>query len=149
MKKVIEKEIDSHTPGLLIDDNGDFYTMDNKDIHQYFFKEFIKKKLDISMNTDNLVELMHILIRDCNTIPYIGCTSGDRKYNEGSLYLEDLDKLTTEQINSIIKLYGAIGNDYLLRFYKLDYEKQDEEEISLGDIYEEYVRRMDDSKTIK
>ena len=124
MKKVIEKEIDFHTPGLLIDDKGD--------IHQYFFKEFIKKKLDISMNTDNLVELMHILIRDCNTIPYIGCTSGDRKYNEGSLYLEDLNKLTTEQINSIIKLYGAIGNDYLLRFYKL-----------------EYVRRMDDSKTIK
>ena len=61
---------------------------------------------------NDLAVLTQILLYQLNILPYKGCESETRKYSGGALYINDLDKLTINQLISIIDVYTVINDGY-------------------------------------
>ena len=68
---------------------------------------------------NNLAVLSKILLEELQILPYQGCTSGDRKYTDGHLFISSLDKITNQQLPAIIDLYTTISSQYVMHIPKL------------------------------
>lgn len=145
----MKEKINPLTPGLIIRPDGGIEAMrENEENHAPFFQRIIKseyQKLGMPCDNieveDNLVVLMKLLINEFQILPYQGCTSGDRRYSDGYLFIPELDKLTDEQLPAIINLYTSISAEYTMHITKTNFQQFDETEISLGEIYEEMLNR--------
>lgn len=139
MKKLKANEINPYTPGFVINNDGEFLVMDSEK-HSKFFSDILSSELDAKINEDNLGILLTMLLKDFNYIPYQGCSSGDRKYNEGFIYINEFDKINYKQMTAILNLYTAVTPHYPINIVQID-DKLNESFISIGEIYEEYINR--------
>lgn len=112
------KELDPYTPGLVIKPDGSIITMESEN-HTTFFQNIIGtefRKMGLNARSligqNDLAVLTQILLQQLNILPYRGCESVTRKYSGGTLYINDLDKLTINQLISIIDVYTVINDGY-------------------------------------
>lgn len=156
----MKKEINPFVPGAVILKNGDISVM-NDGYHDKFFQKIIideykKLGMDVPLikEENNLMILCSILLYDFGILPYVGCTSGDRKYTTGFLFVPSLEKLEDKQLSTIIDLYSEISSQYIMsiievpntrdnNFETSSFQTEGEREISIGEIYEEMVKRSD------
>lgn len=146
----MKNTINPFTPGLVIMPDGEIITMkESDDTHIPFFQKIIKQEYQkTGMPADgideenNLAVLSKILLEELQILPYQGCTSGDRKYTDGHLFISSLDTVTNQQLPAIIDLYTTISSQYVMHITKVDFDDYNhEEEISLGEIFEEMSKR--------
>ena len=81
------------------------------------------------------------LLNQFQILPYQGCTSGDRKYYDGFLYINSLEQLTDEQLPAIIDLYTVVSSQYKMNILQTHTDGNNDNFISLGEIYEEMLKR--------
>lgn len=145
----MKKDINPFTPGLVVMPNGRIEVMREKEEnHAPFYQRILKEEyckvgmdaIDIDKE-NNLTVLMDILINDFNILPYQGCTSGDRKYSDGYLFIPPLNKLTDKQLPTIIDLYSTISSQYTMHVVIPDFSNYETTEVSLGEVYEEMLKR--------
>lgn len=146
----MKNTINPFTPGLVIMPDGEIITMkESDDTHIPFFQKIIKQEYQkTGMPADgideenNLAVLSKILLEELQILPYQGCTSGDRNYIDGHLFISSLDTVTNQQLPAIIDLYTTISSQYVMHITKVDFDDYNhEEEISLGEIFEEMAKR--------
>lgn len=146
----MKNTINPFTPGLVIMPDGEIITMkESDDTHIPFFQKIIKQEYqktgmpaDGIDEEDNLAVLCEILLEKFQILPYQGCTSGDRNYIDGHLFISSLDTVTNQQLPAIIDLYTTISSQYVMHITKVDFDDYNhEEEISLGEIFEEMSKR--------
>lgn len=145
----MKQKINPFTPGLVIMPSGEIITMkEGEDKHTPFFQIILKaeyKKIGINAtnidNEDNLQVLCTQLLNNFQILPYQGCTPGERKYYDGFLYINSLEKLTDEQLPAIIDLYTIISSEYKMYIVQSYGDGREDSYISLGEIYEEMLRR--------
>lgn len=145
----MKEKINPFTPGLVIMPNGEMISMkEGEDKHAPFFQRILKeeyKKLGIDAagidQEDNLEVLCTQLLNQFQILPYQGCTSGDRKYYDGFLYINSLEKLTDEQLPAIIDLYTVVSSQYKMNILQTHTDGNNDNFISLGEIYEEMLKR--------
>lgn len=145
----MKQKINPFTPGLVIMPSGEIITMkEGEDKHTPFFQKILKaeyKKIGINATNiddeDNLQVLCTQLLNNFQILPYQGCTLGERKYYDGFLYINSLEKLTDEQLPAIIDLYTIISSEYKMYIVQSYGDGREDSYISLGEIYEEMLRR--------
>ena len=76
----------------------------------------------------------------------MGCTSGDRKYDNGIFYIKDLSSLTESQLDTLINLYSNLSLYYELNIIKIN---NSNEFLSIGEIYEEKLVRENKNKNLQ
>lgn len=116
--------------------------------HAPFFRKIIKsefKKIGMPVKgleqEENLDVLFSLLLNQFQILPYQGCSSGDRVFHEGCLYVNSLEQLTDKQLPSIIDFYSAISPVYDVAVYEVSMNGKDDRLLSLGEVYEEMVNR--------
>lgn len=119
-----------------------------EDKHTPFFQRILKeeyKKLGIDAveieKEENLGVLCTQLLNQFQILPYQGCTFGDRKYYSGFLYINSLTELTDEQMPAIIDLYEVVSSQYKMDILQVKSDGSDDTLVSLGEIYEEMLKR--------
>ena len=145
----MEEKINPFTPGLVIMPDGSMISMNqDEDYHVTFFQRILKeeyKKLGIDATQiakeDNLGILCTQLLNRFHILPYQGCTSGDRKYTDGFLYINSLQELTDEQLPAIIDLYTSVSSCYNMNILQTQNDGASDLYLSLGEIYEEMLKR--------
>ena len=145
----MKQKINPFSPGLVIMPNGNIIPMkEDEENHDVFFQRILKKEYEeLGISVDdiekekNLEVLTSLLLNNFQILPYIGCTSGVRKYQQGFLYINSLENLTDEQLPSIIDLYTIISSEYDMSIFKVQTNGSNDSFISLGEIYEEMLRR--------
>lgn len=146
----MKDNINPFTPGLVIMRDGSIEAMkEGEDKHSTFFQRIIKQeyaKIGMSVDNidkeDNLLVLCGILLNDFQILPYQGCTSGNREFLDGHLFINSLEQLTDSQLPTVIDLYSTISSQYTMHILKVDFhDVNKEEEISIGEVYEEMLKR--------
>mgnify|MGYP003437205474 FL=1 len=132
--------------------DGEIITMTNKN-HTPFFQDILKMEFekigvnaDEIKNEDNLGTLGKLLLNQFQILPYQGCSSGDRKYNGGMLFINSVDKLTDEQLSTIIDFYSHVSTKYQMDIWQTSFDDSNDKIVSLGEIYEEKLNRSTKSK---
>lgn len=129
-------------PGFVIDEDGKIILMPDNN-HDVFLRDILRNKLNINLSNDedNRAYLIELIIKFSNLIVYIGCTYGDRKYDQGHFYLKDISNYSINQLNTLLKIYNKLSLYYPVDIFNIG--KNDtktgkflDEEISIGDIYE-------------
>lgn len=152
----MKQEINPFTPGLVIRPDGTISVMkEDEENHAPFYQRIIQEEYQkIGMNADdirqetNLAVLCGILLDDFQILPYQGCTSGDRKFLDGHLFINSLEQLTAAQLSSVIDLYSIVSSQYTMHILKVNPKNfNEEEEVSLGEVYEEILKRPSAGKT--
>lgn len=152
----MKQKINPFTPGLVVKPDGSIEAMkEGEDKHDAFFQRIIKEeyaKIGITVDEidkeDNLAVLSGILLDDFQILPYQGCTSGNREFLDGHLFINSLEQLTDAQLSTVIDLYSTVSSQYTMHILK--FNSQDltsEEEVSLGEVYEEMLKRPSAGKT--
>lgn len=137
-------KVTKRTPGAVIDVDGNISTMEESNYHRVFFRNIIKDKLGVVIDSDNIDELIRIMLKELGLAVYIGCTEGDRLYQGGFLFIDSLEKLTNEQLLAILALYSDLDYSYDVSIVS----KGNEDELSLGEVYEEFINREDNKKNL-
>lgn len=58
------------------------------------------------------------------------------------LFINSLEQLTDSQLPTVIDLYSTISSQYTMHILKVDFhDVNKEEEISIGEVYEEMLKR--------
>lgn len=135
-----KKDLDPHTPGLVIKPDGSIITMEDEN-HATFFQNIIGpefRKMGLNARSligqDNLAILMKILLEQLNILPYQGCESGTRQYSGGSLYINDLDKLSINQLISIIDVYTVINDSYDMVIIETAMDDKDDRFVNITEV---------------
>ena len=109
--------------------------------HATFFQNIIGpefRKIGLNARSligqDNLAILMQILLQQLNILPYQGCESGTRQYSGGTLYINDLDKLTINQLISIIDVYTVINDSYDMVIIETATDDKDDRFVNIDEI---------------
>lgn len=144
MKKIAADSVDYNVAGLVINQDGQIIVME-EETHRSFFEKVLKEELGFDVKEDSLDVLITLLMNEFNYLPYMGCTSGDRKYDGGSLFIKELSNIKNEQLNAIIALYSNISQYYPVEIISLA-EGYDDQIVSIGEVYEELLSR--DTKKI-
>ena len=112
-------QIELYTPGLVITPEGRFITMKENENHDVFFQNILGYLLKNNgsvprkiMNERNLATLMTMLLQEFHYLPYQGCTSGDREYREGDIFISALEEISTPQFEAIVQLIDSMKNRY-------------------------------------
>lgn len=144
---MIRKGFDPHTPGLVIKNDGSIVTMKDEN-HSTFFQNIIGseyRKLGINarsiMRQNNLSVLMQVLLDQLNVLPYIGCESETRIYNGGILYINELDKLSNDQLLGIINVYSTINDNYDMVIINPWRNNEDDKYVSIDEVTKELNKR--------
>lgn len=140
MRKVEIKDVNPKVPGLLLTGDGKAYVME-EETHDKFFKKVLKEEFDLDVTEDNLGELCYFMMKEYKMYPYIGCTFGDRKFNGGTLIVDKLENLSTGYLQDSIDLYSSIDKDYTMDIISISDKDRSEQEVSIGEIYEELINR--------
>lgn len=77
---------------------------------------------------------MQILLQQLNILPYQGCESGTRQYSGGTLYINDLDKLSINQLISIIDVYTVINDSYDMVIIETATDDKDDRFVNIDEI---------------
>lgn len=148
----MNKVINPFTPGAVIMPNGEIITMNNKN-HAPFFQDILKRefeKIGVNaieiQNEDNLARLSSLLLKQLQILPYQGCSSGDRKYHGGMLFINSVDQLTDEQLSTIIDFYSHVSAKYQMDIWQTSFDDCNDKIISLGELYEEILNRSTKNK---
>ena len=135
-----QKDLDPSTPGLVIKPDGSIITMEDEN-HATFFQNIIGpefRKIGLNARSligqDNLAILMQILLQQLNILPYQGCESGTRQYSGGTLYINDLDKLSINQLISIIDVYTVINDSYDMVIIETATDDKDDRFVNIDEI---------------
>lgn len=135
-----KNDLDLHTPGLVIKPDGSIITMEDEN-HATFFQNIIGpefRKMGLNARSligqNNLAVLMKILLEQLNILPYQGCESETRKYSGGTLYINDLDKLTVNQLISIIDVYTVINDGYDMVIIETATDDKDDRFVNIDEI---------------
>lgn len=151
----MKQKINPLTPGLVVKPDGSIESMkEDTDKHVAFFQRIIKEEyakigmaVDEIDKEDNLVILCSILLKEFHILPYQGCSSGIREYSDGHLFINSIEQLTDSQLSTVIDLYSTVSSQYTMRILKVDFlDSAKEKEVSLGEIYEEILKRPSASK---
>lgn len=109
--------------------------------HATFFQNIIGpefRKIGLNARSligqDNLAILMQILLQQLNILPYQGCESGTRQYSGGTLYINDLDKLSINQLISIIDVYTVINDSYDMVIIETATDDKDDRFVNIDEI---------------
>lgn len=134
------EDLDPFTPGLVIKPDGSIVTMESEN-HATFFQNIIGneyRKMGLNarelIGENNLEVLMHILLEQLNIFPYQGCESKTRNYDGGTLYINELNNLNTEQLISIINVYAVINKSYDIEICEVDKNKEEDRFINIEEI---------------
>ena len=145
-------QIDEHVPGLVITPDGKFITMENEN-HETFFQNILGpllKKEGISprtiMNEHNLVTLMKLLLNEFHYLPYQGCTSGERYFTGGIVFVADLKELYTPQLEAILALVDKMNAHYNISIFQINPNEMEEVILDQNDILNELNSRKNKTK---
>ena len=145
-------QIDEHVPGLVITPDGKFITMENEN-HETFFQNILGpllKKEGISprtiMNEHNLVTLMKLLLNEFHYLPYQGCTSGERYFTGGIVFVSDLKELYTPQLEAILALVDKMNAHYNISIFQINPNEMEEVILDQNDILNELNSRKNKTK---
>lgn len=142
----MRKQIDSFIPGLVIMPDGRIIPMKEEN-HAPFFQRIITSEYDKmgvkigEVKEDNLATLIQILLNEFHILPYVGCTSGDRHFTGGNLFIQSIDQITEEQFPAIMRLYNDISSNYSMNIIQTSASNPEDQVVSLGDIYLEQLER--------
>lgn len=149
-----KKDLDPYTPGLVIKPDGSIITMEDEN-HATFFQNIIGpefRKMGLNARSligqDNLAILMKILLEQLNILPYQGCESGTRQYSGGTLYINDLDKLSINQLISIIDVYTVINDSYDMVIIETATDDKDDRFVNIDEIANK-LKEMDNGSIKK
>ena len=152
MKTDNVNQIDEHVPGLVITPDGKFITMENEN-HETFFQNILGpllKKEGISprtiMNEHNLVTLMKLLLNEFHYLPYQGCTSGERYFTGGIVFVADLKELYTPQLEAILALVDKMNAHYNISIFQINPNEMEEVILDQNDILNELNSRKNKTK---
>lgn len=137
MKKCGAKEITKETAALVINENGEIIIMEDN-YHHEFFSKILSENINITVKEDKLDTLLNIIVNQLNYISYMGCTSGDRKYDGGIFYIKEIESLTEKQMKILIELYSNLSLYYDVQIIKINNTNKF---LSIGEIYEENLKR--------
>lgn len=134
------EDLDPFTPGLVIKPDGSIITTEDEN-HATFFQNIIGsefRKMGLNARSligqDNLAVLTQILLQQLNILPYQGCESGTRKYSGGTLYINDLDKLSVNQLTSILDVYTVINDSYDMVIIETASDDKDDRFVNIDEI---------------
>ena len=140
MKTDDVNQIDDHVPGLVITPEGRFITMEDEN-HETFFQNILGpllKKEGISprtiMNEHNLATLMKLLLNEFHYLPYQGCTSGERYFTGGIVFVPDLKEVYTPQLESILALVNKMNEHYNVSIFQINPNDEEESILDQSDI---------------
>ena len=146
-----KNELDSHIPGLVIKPDGSIITME-KINHATFFQNIIGtefRKMGLNARSligqDNLKVLMQILLQQLNILPYMGCESVSREYGGGTLYINDLDNLSINQLISIVDVYTIINNNYDMIIVEVSENDKDDRFVNINEITKKLEEKTKES----
>ena len=146
-----KNELDSHIPGLVIKPDGSIITME-KINHATFFQNIIGtefRKMGLNARSligqDNLKVLMQILLQQLNILPYMGCKSVSREYGGGTLYIDDLDNLSINQLISIVDVYTIINNNYDMIIVEVSENDKDDRFVNINEITKKLEEKTKES----
>ncbi len=167
MEYVDEITMDPYTPGFVITKEGNIISMTTEN-HNRFFQNVIGKeilkltggigKVGITKTGKNTNEiksvakqnntgiLFQILLDDFGCLPYQGCSSENRIYNGGILYINSLEELTEIQLQKILNIYQKINETYHMTIVKVGKADMNDEWIQYEQIQEELELR---NKTLR
>lgn len=121
--------------------------MENEN-HETFFQNILGpllKKEGISprtiMNEHNLVTLMKLLINEFHYLPYQGCTSGERYFTGGIVFVPDLKEVYTPQLESILALVNQMNEHYNISIFQINPNEEEEVILDQSDILNELNSR--------
>ena len=140
-------QLDEQIPGLVITPEGHFITMENEN-HETFFQNILGpllKKEGISprtiMNEHNLATLMKLLLNEFHYLPYQGCTSGERYFTGGIVFVPDLKEVYTPQLESILALVNQMNEHYNISIFQINPNEEEELILDQSDILNELNSR--------
>ena len=140
-------QLDEHVPGLVITPEGHFITMENEN-HETFFQNILGpllKKEGISprtiMNEHNLATLMKLLLNEFHYLPYQGCTSGERYFTGGIVFVPDLREVYTPQLESILAFVNKMNEHYNVSIFQINPNEEEESILDQSDILNELNSR--------
>ena len=147
MKTDDVNQIDGHIPGLVITPEGKFITMEDEN-HETFFQNILGpllKKEGISprtiMNEHNLATLMKLLLNEFHYLPYRGCTSGERYFTGGIIFVPDLKEVYTSQLESVLALVNKMNEHYNVSILQVNQNEEKDLILDQSDILNELNSR--------
>lgn len=116
--------------------------------HETFFQNILGpllKKEGISprtiMNEHNLATLMKLLLNEFHYLPYQGCTSGERYFTGGIVFVPDLKEVYTPQLESILALVNKMNEHYNVSIFQINPNDEEESILDQSDILNELNSR--------